>query len=178
MIEKSEEFEKIKNSQIIIDSCILIYCQIEPYKQEIRSILRSFVNNGNELAISQISFLEVLRGAKKDDRKYYIKLLKYLNSVPISEEVIVNSIILHNIYINLGITKESDKRDWTGDVIIGATAMFQKSLIFTSNRRDFPEKVWKVVAIYPVIYKSYDKFELINLYLLESLAQILLDKLA
>jgi predicted nucleic acid-binding protein len=166
-----DELDKIKNKQIILDSCVLIYCEGYDFKLEIRNILRKLTDNNNELGISELSVFEVLRRAKTENKKYFVQLLNYLNNIPVSKGIINNSIILYNTYKHNGFIKGSEKedgkRDWTADLIIGGTALYQKdSLILTANRRDFPEPVWKAVVNFPMIHKLNDRFELINFYLL------------
>jgi len=155
----------IKNKSIIIDSCVLLYCEGTNFKLEIRNILRSLVNNNNKLGISELSGFEVLKNSSSNNIKYFIKLLDYIENIPSNKEVLMNANILYGCYAMKPINDY--KNISSVDFIIGGTTIYMKGLLLTCDKKHFVNQFWRIIINLPVIYKLSNEYKVLNLYLLE-----------
>jgi len=156
----------VKNKIIVVDSCILLYCEAHPTKLEIRKLLRTLVDNKNRLVISELSGFEVMKNAKTENRGYFIKLLDYIPSISIDKNILANSVLLYDRYESKKINHY--KKISAGDYLIGGTTLsIKNSLLLTSNRADFCRPIWKIYEHQYITYKLGEKQELLNFYLLE-----------
>lgn len=157
-------FDDIKDIPIVIDSCVLLYCQGRVFKLEIRKILRLLSDHNNNLKISEISAFEVLKNAQVKNWDYFTRLIDYIGCVDIDTDIIFNSLTLFKSYVHKPINDH--QKISSCDFIIGGTVIYIKGLLFTADREHFPSPLWDIVAHTYVAYKL-DKYELINLYLLK-----------
>lgn len=157
-----EKFEVITNKRIIIDTNVLIYSGNISLSEAVRTLLRTLKNNNNDLSLSEISYYELLKSSPKDRLlRYYQKLIDYIDSQPLTKEVLNSASLLYQAYSEKRRASISD-----ADILIGATASYKNAHILTCNRRDFPENKWAVVAHGYFIESLFEKCNLINVYLL------------
>lgn len=109
-----------------------------------RNILRTLVNNGNKLAISEITAFELLSGEIKDDIKDYLfNFVNYIARVPVEKDCLQNAMMLAGEYRKLC----NNKKTPNIDLIIGGTVMYHKDvLLLTADRTDFCEPLWNTFA--------------------------------
>ena len=162
--------DKTKDQKILIDSCILVYSGTDKFSDETKKLLRLLADNKNKLAISELCGFEVLKNCQnKDNFKYYIKLIDYLDNIPINKDILINAASLHSLYGKPSSNKEDgnfQKEKSTGDLIIGGTAAYYETLLLTANLNDFPLPYWEIVAHDFMMYEDNRRFKLINRYLL------------
>ncbi len=106
----------------LLDSNIIIYSAKEEY-----SYLRDFYKEDN-VFISEITRLEVLgfHRITSDQENYFKSVFSVVTLIPISSEIIDDTIKLRKIY-NLSV----------GDSIISATTKLYKLKLYTNNESDF-----------------------------------------
>ena len=158
---------QIKNQKILIDSCILIYCGTDKYNGKgFKELLRLLVDQKNRLAISEICSFEVIKNCqKKENFPYFIKLIDYVHNIGINRYILMNSAILHSLYVENKNDKEKEK--FVGDLIIGGTAVYYDALLLTTNLNDFPEPYWEIITKDYVTYEDGRKTHALNRYLLK-----------
>ncbi len=159
---------EIKNSNIILDTNILINCGREEFGSSFKKILRTLHNNKNILSVSVISGFEIIK--KFHDQKiieYYLKLLNFLPNKQLHYKILNNAAIFaSNVYKN---RKEPKPYKDDNDIIIGATVVAEKeAYLLTCDRRDFlGGPLWKKIARECVQWESNDVVKIENIFLLE-----------
>jgi len=165
----------VKNKNILIDSCILLYCEAQIFKIEIRELLRILTNNGNKLGISEFSGFEVLKNANEKYKEYFVKLLNYLQNIPVDKRVLINAIKIFKYYEHKKIN--DIKKAQSGDLIISGTCLLLKEpLLLTTNIKDFHKPLWNIYKKTYIVYELENKFELLNIYLLKPNIETLTKK--
>ena len=158
--------EKIKNEIIIIDSNVLLYCELYKCKLEIRKLLRSLADNGNILSISEISGFEVLKNSDNKNRDYFFQLLNYLKNIKVTKDTLWMAILLFEAYRkNRG---DFCQKVSSTDYMIGSTALIRKAFLLTANRKHFPKEIWSLVGREHFVYEVGEKHEILNLFLLRA----------
>lgn len=165
-----KEISELRNCNILVDTNVLIYCGIEKFGADFRKILRTLTDNGNQLAISQLSGFEIIKKfhRKKEIIAYYLKLVSFLPNIELSTKILKNAgIIAHALYPK---NKDKETEGFTrdNDFIISASVITHKgSLLLTCNRKDFDKPIWRVVARECVYWDDGDRRKVENVYLLE-----------
>ncbi len=162
-----ESFNQIKNRRILVDTNILVYCGNKDFGHQAKGLLRTLKDNNNALAISHVSYFELIKNAIDQNlRKYYFHLVSYIHNLPIKQDILVSGSTLYHLYSNRGI-KEYKKIE-SMDLIIAGTVVFHKgALLLTANRRHFPMPFWRNISQGYITYKDGEAYRLINIYLLE-----------
>ena len=156
----------VKNKNILVDSCILLYCETYIFKDQIRKLLRELSNNNNKLGISEFSGFEVLKNAKPKYSSYFVKLLNHLQNFPVDKKVLLNAVKIFKFYETKKINNPHKINP--GDYIVGGTCILLKNpMLLTTNIKDFPKSLWIIHRKDKIVYEKGDKFELLNIYLLE-----------
>ena len=164
------KINEVKNRKILLDSNIPIHYASKGFVDRSGNILRTLMNNDNELAITPISGFEILRGENRDE--VMEKYLKFLNYVP--------DIVMQRLYFNNGAALAEHYRRICNhknispvDLIIGGTIISHsygedkdKPLLLTTDRKDFCEPLWLTVS-YHVVPAEHEKGPQTVLYLLE-----------
>lgn len=120
---------------VLLDSNIVQYLGVDGLKDKIIECLTYAVNSGFDLAISDITFYELIHGAPV---KHEIALIQELSGVKrfyVTKKVLIAAAHLGSLYKE---DKVCDSQINSGDKFIAATAIITNSVIFTANVRDFP----------------------------------------
>ncbi|MBX4198630.1 hypothetical protein KW782_04890 [Candidatus Parcubacteria bacterium] len=159
--------ESVKNRRILIDTNILVYCGDKDWGQEAKKLLRVLKDNTNSLATSRLSSFELIKNAiDLKLREYYIKLINYIHQIEPEEQILMNGCVLYHQYFSK--FPESARKIESMDLAIGGTIIYHKeALLLTANRKHFPMPFWKIVAQSYLMCKKSEKYDLINVYLLE-----------
>ncbi|PIQ92354.1 MAG: hypothetical protein COV70_00840 [Parcubacteria group bacterium CG11_big_fil_rev_8_21_14_0_20_39_22] len=174
-----KKISDIKNHFILLDTNIPIFYSSKGFKERSGNILRLLVDNGNKLAMSEITTLELLKEEQdKDVADYHYAFINYtehMTRLPVDKNIIQNAIVLANEYRRVC----NQKKVNYPDLIIGGTVVgfSEKSdvLLMTSDRRDFCEPLWETVAYQCVLKDDKEKVDA-NIYLLKFNNKIILDK--
>lgn len=163
--------ENVKDKSIVIDSCVLLYCEGYNFKLEIRNILRALVNNSNKLSISELSGFEVLKNSLPNNIKYFLRLIGYIDNIPVKKEISINAIILHNSYADKPVNNY--QKISSVDYLIGGTTMYIKGLLLTCDKKAFLNPIWKIIVNFPILYRLNNEYKVLNFYLLEPNIQLI-----
>ncbi len=142
------DFSKIENKNIILDTNILINCGRDEFGVDFKKVLKGLTNRHNSIMVSVISGFEIVKQYREGPvSDYYLKLLNFLRNIPLDLDVLNRAgIIANEIYKNKG-GDNKYKDDY--DIIIGSTAISLKNdcLVLTCDRRGFfTAPFWEVVA--------------------------------
>lgn len=155
----------IQNSSIIVDSCILLLCEGQPIKKEIRGILRNLVDHNNTLGISELSSFEVMKNSNVKYHSYFTNLVNYINHIPINQNILGNALLLYLAYSKH--SSNNYKKISSVDYIIGGTVLYQKDSILLTRDEHFLNPLWKTVSHFPIFYLLGNKYEVLNFYFLK-----------
>ena len=158
-----DDFSTIKNSKILIDTNILIYYSVKRFQDNSRNVLRRLIDGGNQIAISAISGLELLRDEEDTNkRKYYLNLLNFIKNIDVSHAVLQNAHVLSQEYHKILRGKKAP----LVDLILGGTAIGRDTLLLTADKKDFCEPIWRTISHEYVFTDVGKKDEVMhNLYL-------------
>ncbi len=162
-----DQFRAIKNTRVLVDTNILVYCGNKEFGHQAKGLLRTLKDNGNDLAVSFATCFELIKNAIDEKlREYCFSLITYIDNIPITKEIIMSGSYLYHVYSNKGIT--GYKSIESMDIIIAGTVVYHRgALLLTANRKHFPMPFWKNVCQGMIIYKDGEENRLINIYLLE-----------
>ena len=163
-----EDVKLVINSDILIDSCVLIYCGDNKHKDFSKKLLRLLANNGNKLAISEFSGFEVIKNYQnKDNFDYYLNLINFVENREVTRGILIIAATLHKHYNKRYNAHDNEGCMQAGDLIIGATSAEKQTLLLTSDVEDFPEPSWKIIAQTYNVYNDGRKKKILNYYLLK-----------
>lgn len=150
---------------IIIDTNIIQYYISHP---EITSDLRSHLNvpahAGMKIAISAITKTELLETATEQQIIEANKILDKILTFKIYEETLEASVKIRDLYVEH--TKKKLKNIDIGDCIIAATSIFTQSLVYTCNRKDFPDPFFTLLDERQLTFSDVKKVKTISSYFL------------
>jgi len=138
--------------------------------KELQDLLKTFSDLGAELAISQVVVYEALKAIVFNNAKFKEVsnfLEKYLIRYPVSEDVLVESARVHEIYGTDEHAKSSRSGISTEDIIIATTAMMLGAYVMTCDANDFPIPFFKENNRQCVYYEVKNRRKHIIIYLLE-----------
>jgi len=146
--------DKIIDKKIVIDSCVLIYFCEDNDGGKTEELINMLKENNNGIFMSDISGFEVLKNRQDSEKSInYEKLLNSIEGIPVDSPVFMNAATLCYLYkkirkVTCREGEEMDPKDkLTGDLIIGGTVLsYENYLLLTSNKKDFPEPYWEVIA--------------------------------
>ncbi|HTR18519.1 MAG TPA: hypothetical protein VMH91_00880 [Candidatus Paceibacterota bacterium] len=172
------QIKDIKNRTIILDSNIPIWYATEGFKERSGNPLRVLVDNGNKLAITPISGLEILVDDNKEEvKKKYLIFMSYVQNISLEPAYFQNAAILASEYRRICNQKKIPLPDLIiGGVVVAHSFGKNKPLLFTADRTDFCEPLWITTAYLGVPDKENKQIQP-QLYLLELNTEILDPKL-
>lgn len=158
------KISEARNQNILIDTNIVVYYAANGFKERSGNVLRTLVDNGNKIGISEITAFELLRDEqKKEVEDYFYKFVNYLHRVPIEQGCLQNAVTLAGAYRSIC----NNKKVPDNDLIIGGTAIhYEDVLLLTADRKDFCEPMWETYARENIYYKKGGDVE-VTLYLLK-----------
>ncbi len=141
----------VNNQQLILDSCIVEYLLDRYIKDELQSQLQEWANAHADLAVSEISYTELIAGAYKDKISLIKETLEPYTKLKLTQRVLSGAGIINNIYR----TKYKDFRDvGIADQVIAATACIYNLPIITANVLDFPHPFFTSIDSANISYKK------------------------
>jgi predicted nucleic acid-binding protein len=149
---------------ILLDTNIISSFGNDDLGTKILEVLNEAVTLGYGLAISDITFLEIINGTSVETEIKMLRALEGLERFYVKKEVLVAAAHLGGLY------KESKlPLDQFGmaDQIIAATAILHNCIIFTKNGRDFPVPFFKELDRRMIEYTSKDYPVCVPTYFLE-----------
>lgn len=139
---------------LILDSCILEYWLDKDLNQAITKQITEWSHDSSALAVSNISYAELIDGAYKQKIEKVKDLLNKFTGFEVSQRILSTSGILSSIYkLESGRTNGASMED----KIIAATSGVYKSAIITANVEDFPFPFFLTVANANIEYQKKNK---------------------
>lgn len=136
---------------VILDSNIVQYLGTPGLEAKIVECLREAVTANYDLAISDISFYELLNAAPPSVESEIVNRLAGAKRFFVDKKTLVVASHLGCLY---AAEKINEDKISVGDKIIGAAAVLFNALIYTANVRDFPQPFFRDVARKPLFYKK------------------------
>jgi predicted nucleic acid-binding protein len=120
---------------ILLDTNIIQYAGNAPSGIEFLKYLIELQKRHFGLAISDVSFFEILRNTTKKQEQEIITILNIFYRYFVSKEVLIAGAQLSTLYReHCNLKGDIDY----GDIFIASTSILTNSLILTRNRKDFP----------------------------------------
>ena len=138
----------------LLDTCIAEYWMDEYMQPAISSQLTVWAGEVFEMAISEISYAELLDGAYRSKIDRVKELVGTYTQLEVSQRVLIGSAILSNVY-----RKKSQKTSGAGlqDKIIAATSFIYNLPIITADIHDFPHPFFTTRASETIVYTKKAK---------------------
>lgn len=136
---------------ILLDTNIISSFSNESLGEKIISVIKEVVAFGYGLAISDITYYELLNEASIDKEQKMIAVLNGLTRYYVKQDILIAAAHLGSFYKehNLPMTQFD-----SGDRIIAATALLHNCLIYTTNGRDYPQPFFKEIERRMLDYQS------------------------
>ena len=155
--------QKINKNQryIILDTNIISSFSNENFGEKILEVLREVVGYGFGIAISDLTYFELLNEASPEKEHKMISALNGVTRFFIKRNILIAAGHLGSFYKEHNLSPDQFN---SGDKIIASTAILHNCLIFTLNGRDFPQPFFKEIdrrmlnyhsKEYPVCAPSY-----------------------
>ena len=125
-------------SKLIVDTNILQYGVSDHYAKDVRNLIKSFVNDNEEMYISSYTTFEIYRGIDSKKIEKTKKIVDVFTSIPPDLVTFKIAAVLTTCYQRHDATKVYASKYADGDTIIAASAIRDQSRILTANVNDFP----------------------------------------
>lgn len=154
---------------IILDTNVIQYSTNKKFGKEISTYLGELIKRGFELAISEVSYSELLANLNEKKEREGMELLnKFIKRFAVEYLVLIVTAQVSTLYNQQRRLELKPKTEAsTEDKIIAATAILSGSLIMTSNINDFPRPFFKEVEEKLIFYKENNKNNMIVIQLLK-----------
>lgn len=134
---------------VIIDTNIFQHYAHKDLADQIISNLQEALTAGYQLALSDITFYEVIDGASPEKEAERLGAIGKIKRFPVNKSVLIAAGHMGKLY-------KDDQCEGanTGDKIIAATSVLTGSMIYTTNARDFPRPFFNEVASRILTYEE------------------------
>jgi predicted nucleic acid-binding protein len=150
---------------IILDTNIFQHFGNETLANKIIENLRYAVSQGYGLAMSQYSLIELVDNASVETEQRRINAIKGVKHFKVKQSTLIAAGHLGSLYKEDGM--EEKQQPERGDKIIGATAVLNNCVIYTTNGKDFPPPYFKEIARHYLPYTKAGRDVAIMGYFLE-----------
>ncbi len=128
---------------VILDTNIIQYSANKKFGKEITDFLDELKKRGFELAISDISYSELLANLSQAKEEAGLKLLRSFKKIEVGTTFLHAAARTCTIYNQQRKIEQKSKSEASvADLIIAATAILTGSLIITANINDFPKAIF------------------------------------
>lgn len=155
---------------LLLDSCITEYWLNKDIQPSLEQLLTTWAGTTFDLAISEISFAELVDGAIKTKINRVKDLLTTFTRFEVTERVLSGAGILSNVYMSQNkVTNGAGLQD----KIIAATAFIFDIPIITADVRDFPHPFFVTIASENLKYEKKGRSHFITIDVLKPNTQML-----
>jgi len=169
-MSKEPKEQAAKPAVFLLDNHMVQYFLSKDISPHIQFILDEIEKTGSELAISQVVVYESLKAIifnedKFNDVKDFLEnsIIRY----PVSEEVLLESARVHELYGSDNDAKNRRNGISTEDIIIATTSMLLGSYVITCDANDFPMPFFKEVHREFVYYERKSQRKHLVIYILQ-----------
>ncbi len=149
---------------LILDTCIVQYWMDRYIESAVREQLSSWVGTDCDLAISEVSYAELIDGAYREKVDKVKVLLKTFARLEVSQRVLSGSGFLGSIYRNQNSRNSGIE---LADRIIAATSFINNTAVITANIQDFPLPFFTSVYSENIMFKKKNKKRYITIDILK-----------
>lgn len=146
--------QTISKPYLLLDTCVAEYL-LNPYIEIVLSKqISAWANNKRKLAISGISYTEMIDGAYKSKVKEVNELLDTYTQFEVTQRILQGAGILSNVYKaqNSKVVGSS-----LADKIIAATAFVYNLPLITADVKDFPYPFFTSIVSENIKYRKKNK---------------------
>jgi predicted nucleic acid-binding protein len=147
-------------NKLILDTNILQYGVSRDLNTEVASLLTSLTSRGYGLVVSGFTVFEVYRGLNKQKIPVTRQLVKSITPLEVDNDTFRIAAVLYTCYRSHEATKDKNKWDDDGDVVIGANAFRYNAAILTANGNDYPRPFFAEIDKF-VLKRSSNKAEIV-----------------
>jgi len=149
-----------KQQYLLLDSCIIEYLLDEHMHNSVSTQLNQWYADIFKPAISEVTYSELIDGAKADKETKVIKLLDGFYSFPLTKRIVKGSGILGSLY-----KEESQelKDVCLADKLIAMTSAVYNTPIVTANIRDYPPPFFHNFTDENIMFEKKGKQRMINI---------------
>ncbi len=159
--------EETPQQVIILDTNILQYINNQKILAQLLSYLSDLVKRGFGLAISEVTYYELLSGTTAKQEEDGLNILNNFTKYVVELRVLVAASQLSTLYYHQCKLEGRTSHDISvQDKIIASTAILTGSLILTANINDFPRPFFHEAEEKPLFYKDGNKTKMLVLQLL------------
>lgn len=151
----SPSAKKTSQTYVLLDSCIIEYWLDKNIAPAMTRLTKNLFGDKIKIAISEVTFSELINGAYKDKERKVISLLESFTSFPLSKRVILGSGKLGSVYKEFN--KDLHKAADIADRMIASTSIVYNIPIMTSNIRHFPHPFFTSIRSDNITYKTSEK---------------------
>jgi len=164
---------------ILIDTCIFEHLDIPDLYSQIIFLLRDAVSKGYGLSLAHYTYFELIDTATVENEGKAASATGGLKRFKINHTILTIAGHLGSLYHEDGIDGKRQKPPDSGDKIIGAHAVKENAIIFTTNGRDFPRPFFRTMSSPLLKYTKTDGREVCLVsYFLEPVQDVLVEKYA
>ena len=167
---------------IILDTNILCYIGDKILGDLVNQYLFDLLSRGFGLAISDISFFELLQGSNNEKENEGLDLLGQLKQFGLDRDVCITASRLTSLYLHEknaeGKNIINDDQISTEDKLIASTAILTGSLVLTADVNDFPRPFFDEAEKKQITYQKRGREISLILELLKPDIDIIQQRLA
>lgn len=155
----------VKNSVIILDTCILNWMNIKPVRKELVKLFQQLEKQKVILRVSDYTTYELFSECPQKKEKELREIWEKFPRYEVAPKVTKTAAQLATLYRYTESTQGLHISD--GDKIISGTALITKSYILTADLNDFPRPFFIEEYREKIIYKDKQKDKMIAFYFLK-----------
>lgn len=148
----------VTQRNVILDSCIIEYLLNKEMSDVLTAQLDLWRGKAFGVAISELTYSELIDGAHLDKETKVIDFLDQFYSLPITKRITKGAGKLGSVYKQ---EFQLEKSISLGDKVIAATAIIFSAPIITANVKDFPQPFFNVLLSKNIVYKQNDRRKMI-----------------
>lgn len=167
MVSSPQKMKKTNKTlrYIILDTNIWQHLGNETLYPSIIEVLKDAISKNYGISLSQFSILELVDNANVEKEAKRLQVIKGVKQFRVKQNVLLVAGHLGSLYKEDGISDSQQPEK--GDKIIGATAIANNCLIYTTNGKDFPPPYFKEINRHFLQYKKNGRDVLMMGYFLE-----------
>jgi predicted nucleic acid-binding protein len=157
---------KINKSQryLLLDTNIISRFSNENFGEKVIAILREAAGYGYGVAISDLTYFELLNEASPETEVKMVSVLNGITRFYVKKDILIAAGHLGSFYKEHRLPPDQFDQ---GDKIIAATAILHNCVVFTLNGRDFPQPFFKEIDRRMLDYQSREYPVCVPAYFLE-----------
>jgi len=159
-----------ESKYLLLDSCIVEYWLDKYLNPAVYEFLSKKSELGTVLAVSEISYMELIDGAYKEKIERVRKLLEKYIRFEVSQRVLSGAALLSSIYSLQNAKTNGASME---DKIIAMTSLVHRAQIVTANVADFPYPFFVQVESENILFRKKNKDQYLSIAVLKPNVEII-----